>query len=225
MTPARPHLLTGLAALAAALPACTLSDGDPDVPACSFGGGVTATIDDTQPPIPGGLQVAGPATVLEGEPLTLRFDDGAGHRVRYEVPGDEAQVFAADERVWAELSADGPFWVNYQIEVYALEGGGPGALRLAAWWGEAPLGPVGAWGLSYEDADCAASIDSGCGPAVAWSLRAVAPAGGGEAVLLPGTWLDLAGYRVANGRSLRYVEAPQCTDTPLTWAGGSVVLR
>ena len=217
-------MFAALAALAPAIPACTSSDGGPDVPACTFGGGVTASIDDTQPPIPGGLQVAGAATVIELDPLTLRFDDGAVQRVRYDVPGDEAQVFVADERVWAELAARGPFWVNYQIELYALDGAAPGALRLAAWWGEAPLGPIADWDLRYEDGDCAASVDSGCGAAVSWSLRAVAP-GGGEAVVLPGTWADLGGYRVANGRSLRYVEAPQCTDTPLTWSGGSLVRR
>lgn len=218
MPVAAPRLLLGLTV--GLLPACA----SPDVPACTFGGGVTALIDDYGPPIPGGLERVGAATVTATAPLTLRFDDGAVHRVAFELPGGEGQVFTPDERVWAELAESGPFWVNHQIELYDLDAtGAAGALRLAVWRGEDVLGPVRGWDLTYEDSDCQPTRDI-CGPKVSRSLRVAAP-GGGEALLAPGASIDLDDYTVSNGDSTRYVATIECTDTPPTWSGGGLVRR
>ncbi|MBE7450560.1 MAG: hypothetical protein HS111_17170 [Kofleriaceae bacterium] len=186
---------------------------------------MTALIDSYGPPIPGGLERVGAATVTATSPLTLRFDDGAVHRVAFELPGGEGQVFTPDERVWAELAESGPFWVNHQIELYDLDAsGGAGPLRLAVWWGEDLLGQVQGWDLTYEDSDCQATTRDTCGLAVSRSLRVAAP-GGGMALLAPGASIDLDDYTVSNGNSMRYVATIECTDTPPTWSGGGLVRR
>ena len=190
--------------------------------ACAFGASVTAMLElGTPGPVPGGVDIAAAATVLDGPGLRLRGDDGRTVNVAFDVPGAAALAFQPGERVWAELAASGPFWVNYQIEIYALDAaGGAGELRLAVWWGERRLQAVRDWTLEIEDGGCDATDT--CGAAVGSNLRVTAPAGG-QAVLAPGETTALEGYRVANGRSWRYLSTIACTDTPPTWSGVSVV--
>lgn len=190
--------------------------------ACAFGAPVNAMLDlGTPGPVPGGVDLAAAATVLDGPGLRLQLDGGPTVNVSFDVPGDDALVFQPGQRVWAELVASGPFWVNYQIELYALDAqGAAGELRLAVWWGERRLQPVRGWSLEIEDSQCDAT--DGCGVAVGSNLRVTAPAGG-QAVLAPGETTALEGYRVANGRSWRYVSTISCTDTPPTWSGVSIV--
>lgn len=170
----------------------------------------------------------GLARVLSRSPLDVETRD-FGEVVRIDVgQAPLPDIVQPGAAIWLQFARVQPQWVNAAVAIREIApNDGPGALRLAVWRFGEEAGEID-FGLEtidvrYEPDVCAPNNITSCGPVRTESLIVSGPAVG-EVRIGTGQRQSFRTFRAANGRSFRYPDFPQCTDTPSFWYEGYIAV-
>jgi hypothetical protein len=155
------------------------------------------------------ISYVGTATVVSTNPLRLRTPDGAVFVVEFE--GLSSANLVPDELVQFEFAGACPWWCSTAFVLRTASG----ALLAAGWSGREPL-EMPELTLAYGARACV-------GASWAYSHAIDLELTADEALIPVGTMVDVAGLRVANGRSVVHY-AIIATDHPSVWTEGLIVM-
>ncbi len=166
----------------------------------------------------------GIARVLSVSPLDLQIETGITVRI-LRGQSNLPNFLEPGVRIWLQFAVQTPQWTNTAVVIReANPRGGPGRVRWVS-WALNQLNDVDfeidEIDLEYQSQLCdPADLGTGCGRALTQQM--VVDAFGTTYNVEAGTRTFTRGGEFGNGRSLRYVSGPTCTDTPEYWYEGYV---